>query len=88
MSSNDDHFLKVDNKPKKEYLNTQQINTAKQTIDENHPLSRIPLDKALPYLRFFRFCMKKQKKDFRVSLRKALLKKMDMRMPKSDLMLE
>jgi hypothetical protein len=32
--------------------------------------------------------MKKQKKDFRLSLRKALLKKMDMRMPKSDMMLE
>ena len=32
--------------------------------------------------------MRKPKKDFRLSLRKSLLKKMDMKMPKSDLQLE
>ena len=71
-----------------ELLNTQQINNAKKTIAQNHPLSRIPLLKALPYLRLFSLCMKKPKKDFRLALRKSLLKKMDMRMPKSDIQLE
>ena len=32
--------------------------------------------------------MRKPKKDFRLALRKSLLKKMDMRMPKSDIQLE
>lgn len=44
--------------------------------------------KALPYLRYFTCCLKKPKKDFRLALRKALLKKMDLRMPKSDIQLE
>lgn len=32
--------------------------------------------------------MKKPKKDFRLAMRKALLKKMDMKMPKTDMKLE
>jgi hypothetical protein len=58
------------------------------TIDKNHPLSRIPLTKALPYLRFVTCCLRKNKPDFRLALRKSLLKKMDLKMPKSDIQLE
>lgn len=76
------------NKKAPELLNTQQINNAKRTIDNNHPLARIPLLKALPYLHYCRCCLTKPKKDFRLALRKSLLKKMDMRMPKGDLKLE
>lgn len=43
--------------------------------------------KALPYLRVCLFC-RKQKKDFRYALRKSLLKKMDIKMPKTDVKLE
>jgi hypothetical protein len=57
-------------------------------MDKNHPLSRIPLLKALPYLEYCKCCLKKPKKDFRLALKKSLLKKMDMRMPKTDLQLE
>lgn len=57
-------------------------------IEDSHPLARIPLLKALPYLRFCRCCLKKPKKDYRLALRKALLKKMDMKMPKTDIQLE
>jgi len=51
-------------------------------------LARIPLLKALPYLRFVKCCLRKPKKDFKLALRKSLLKKMDMRMPKNDMKLE
>lgn len=44
--------------------------------------------KALPMLRFVKCCLKKPKKDFRLALRKSLLKKMDMKMPKTDIQLE
>lgn len=57
-------------------------------IDNNHPLARIPLVKALPYLRFCSCCLKKPKKDFRYALRKALLKKLDIPRPKTDDLLE
>lgn len=36
-------------------------------------------------MRFFKCLVKKPKKDFRLALRKALLKKMDMKMPKTDI---
>lgn len=58
------------------------------TIDTNHPLARIPLMKALPYLRLFSCCLRKPKKDFRYALRKALLKKLDIPRPKTDDLLE
>jgi hypothetical protein len=58
------------------------------TIDKNHPLARIPLVKALPYLHFILCCFKKPKKDFRVGLKGALLKKMELKVPKSDAALE
>ena len=51
-------------------------------------MARIPLLKALPYLAMCRCCLKKPKKDFRLAMRKALLKKMEMRMPKTDIKLE
>jgi hypothetical protein len=51
-------------------------------------LSRIPLLKALPYLQYCKCCLRKPKKDFHLGLRKALLKKLDMKMPKNDLKLE
>jgi hypothetical protein len=51
-------------------------------------LARIPLLKALPYLYFCRCCLRKPKKDFRLAMKKALLKKMDMKMPKTDIKLE
>jgi hypothetical protein len=51
-------------------------------------LSRIPLLKALPYLSYFSCCLKKPKKDFQLAVKKALLRKMDMRMPKTDIQLE
>lgn len=57
-------------------------------IAENHPLSRIPLTKTLPFMKMFRLCMKKPKKDFRYALRKALLQKLDIKMSKTDRMLE
>ena len=63
------------------------MNSAKLQISNNHPLSRIPVDKALPYLRLLK-CCKKDKKDFRNALRKSLLKKMDIKMTKTDLQLE
>ena len=44
--------------------------------------------KALPYLHYVRCCLKKPKKDFRLAMRKALLFKMDMKMPKTDIKLE
>jgi hypothetical protein len=58
------------------------------TIANNHPLSRIPLVKALPYLSVCRCCMRKQKKDFRYALMRSLLKKMQIKMPKTDVKLE
>jgi len=58
------------------------------TIANNHPLSRIPLLKALPYLKYCKCCLKKPKKDFRLALKKSLLQKMDMKMPKTDIKLE
>ncbi len=64
-----------------------KVNSAKMQIANNHPLSRIPLDKALPYLCIFTYCFKK-KKDFRAALRRSLLKKMDIKIPKTDLKLE
>jgi len=51
-------------------------------------LARIPLLKALPYLNICRCCLRKPKKDFRLALKKSLLKKMDMKMPKTDMKLE
>lgn len=66
-------------------LTQLQINNAKITIDLNHPLSRIPLIKALPYLEYFKCCFGKPKKDFRLAVKKALLRKMDMKIPKSEI---
>ena len=58
------------------------------TIANNHQLCRIPLIKVLPYLYYCRCCLKRTKKDFRLALKKSLLKKMDIKMPKTDLKLE
>lgn len=44
------------------------------------------MTKALPYLDFC--CRRKQKKDFRYALRKSLLHKMSIKMPKTDIKLE
>jgi len=65
-----------------------QINHAKDLIDDNHPLDRTPLLKALPYLKIFQCCLGRPKKDFRRSMRKAILQKMGMKVPKSDLKLQ
>ncbi|CDW71360.1 UNKNOWN [Stylonychia lemnae] len=51
-------------------------------------VSRIPLLKALPYLRVCGCLLKKPKKDYRLALKKALLYIMDAKMPKNDLKLE
>jgi hypothetical protein len=74
-----------DEKKPPEYLSPEQINNAKQTIDKNHPLARIQLIKALPYLHYVRCCLRKTKPDFRVAIKKSLLWKMEMKMPKSDI---
>ncbi len=58
------------------------------TIEKNHPLSRIPLIKSLPYLHYCRCCLRKHKPDFRIALKKSLLMKMEMKVPKSDILLE
>ena len=65
-----------------------QINSAKQIIAKNHPLSRTPLLKVLPVLYYCRCRLKKPKKDFYLALRKSLLQKMEIKMPKNDLKLE
>ena len=44
--------------------------------------------KALPYLEVVFCCKRRQKKDFRYALRKSLLNKMDIKMPKTDVKLE
>lgn len=53
------------------------------TIANNHPLSRIPLVKALPYLQMC--CIGREKKDFRQALKRSLLKKMQIKMAKNDI---
>ena len=60
------------------------MNSAKALIANNHPLSRIPWDKAVPYLKMCTCCLKK-KKDFRNALRRSLLKKMEIKMPKTEI---
>lgn len=65
-----------------------QINHCKDQIRQNHPLSDIPLLKALPYLSMVKCCLKKPKKNFRNALRRSLLKRLEIKMPKSDIKLE
>jgi hypothetical protein len=79
---------KPDEKPEIVTLTKEEINSAKQTIDKSHPLSRTPLLKVLPYCRFCPCCVKKPKKDFRMALRKSLLNKLNMKMSKTDILLE
>jgi hypothetical protein len=54
-------------------------------ILKKHPLKDIPLVKVWPWLEIF-FCCRvaKQKKNFRIALKKALLKKLDLEIAQSD----
>ena len=62
----------------------QQINQCIMDIQDIHPLrTRAKFDHIVPALRIFRTCFKR-KPDFNHSLRKALLKEMKIKMPKSD----
>jgi hypothetical protein len=44
--------------------------------------------KALPFLEYVSCCMKAEKKNFRYGLRKSLLHRLDIKIPKSELKLE
>ena len=65
-------------------LTRQQINQCKLDIADNHPLrARAKFDHIVPVLKVLRRCFKKQP-DFKHSLRTAIHREMDIKMPKSE----
>ena len=67
---------------------SEQINHAIEIIDDQHPLYDAPITKVLPYLWMFECCLPKKKKNFKRALRRSLLRKMGMKIPKTDIKIE
>jgi len=61
----------------------EQINYAKEIIAKKRPLTHIPITKVWPWC-----CCKKTRPNFKLALKKSLLNKLDMKIPKSDINLE
>jgi hypothetical protein len=68
----------------KDLLTRQQINQALMDIQDIHPLMhRTKFEHIVPGLKFMRRCIKK-KPDFQHGLRSSILKKMGIKVPKSE----
>ena len=71
----------------RDVLTRQQINQAVMDIQDIHPLmTRTKFEHIVPAFKCLRKC-KKRKPDFQHSLRTSILKKLDIKMPKSDIAL-
>ena len=58
-------------------------------IEERHGLLEIPLYQAWPFLKtIFGCCLRKPKRKFKLGLKRAIRQRLDIRIPKSDLMIE
>lgn len=66
-------------------LNDLQINYARELIDNIHKLKSTPIEKTLPYLKYTCCCcFRKRKPRFDFALKRAIRRKLDIKVPKSD----
>ena len=66
-----------------------QINYARELIEARHQLRETPLAVALPYLKQISCCcLRKQKRSFKNGLKRALRHRMDMKVSKSEILIE
>ena len=70
-------------------LNDLQINYARELIDNIHKLKSTPIEKTLPYLKYCCCCcFRKRKPRFDFALKRAIRRKLDIKVPKSDQLIE
>ena len=70
-------------------LNGEQINYALELVEVRHKLLNTPMRVTWPFLRFLCCCfLKKRKPSFNGALKRAIRRKLELSVPKSDLRLE
>jgi hypothetical protein len=81
-------LLKSNEEEKKEFvsevLDMQQVNACLNMIEDIHPIKQFHITRVMPWMHYFKCCLKKERKDFRHGLKKTLLAKMDMTMTETD----
>ena len=70
-------------------INAEQINYALELLEKRHPLKTTPWRVTLPFIKYLCFCcMKPRKKTFNGALKRAIRRKLELSVPKSDMMIE
>ena len=79
--------------PKKEHVNQclddKQINYALQLCEERHKLKETPIEVTWPFLKWICCCIyNKRKPNFKFGLKRALRRKLELKVCKSDIEIE
>ena len=70
-------------------LNGEQINYALSLIEKRHPMKKTPWRVTWPFIKFFCCCcLPKRNKSFNLALKRAIRRKLELQVPKSDQRIE
>ena len=70
-------------------LSGEQINYALELVDKRHKLTKTPFRVVWPFINYCCFCcLKKRKKSFEGALKRSIRRKLELTVPKSDLLIE
>jgi hypothetical protein len=69
-------------------LNGEQINYALELIEKSHKMKTTPIRKTWPCLKYVCCCIKNKKPNFNLALKRAIRRKLEISVPKNDLLIE
>ena len=70
-------------------LNGEQINYARELIDQRHRLTKTPVEVTWPFLKFICCCLiRRRRPNFNGALKRSLRRKLDFSYPKAELRIE
>jgi len=82
----DDNFQRAEEQGP-ETLSIEQLNYARELIAKKRPMKEIHISKVWPWFKHCKCCCR-PKPNFKLALKKSLLNKLDMKIPKSDMALD